>query len=1224
MNLIEKYLPINTREKVDAIMAELRANPSFATENILRQFRLAIQKVKIQLYFNSQAEALIEQIKSGNLGTTPVLNEQEKPAEQIAEPKASESLAEKEVDNDETRPNRVYREIVLPSRSLDDRKYIYSTYIEMAFHNLFLTLHHIYSKVTGNDVIKYRDANPHINSKGEALPTDFAEKELWDKMFDEIQALKPEEKQKALELMHKHFPFLDPMLDKCNLEFDRDDDGKILSAKFSIDKAAMYIPTLKAISESLREVRNIYSHYKFKPGSKQVQRFCQNEKDIIIKLKKCFDGSRRIVKQRFSLTEKDMKCADRYIKDDSHLDAKGRQVPYENPKYAYKIDCGDKEEPHFTEFGILFFVSLLLEKKYAKIFSDKLGLTRKQDQSVICEMLSVYRIRLHVRKMSCEKDADAIALDILNELQKCPSELFEMLTPQDQKKFRVEARVANETEASEALMVRHSDRFAYLLMRYIDDMHLFKDIRFMVSLGTYFHTFYNKKCIDSTSDDRVRSLSKTLTGFGRISEIEKLRVEKWKDAIRGYEDVHKNTADESPYVTDHRANYVFNGNRIGLWIAEEGSNGVYMPELNGRETKNIPPTCWLSIYELPALAFYIHLKGAEAAENLIKRTVQKYRKLFSDISDGLLVPCDSQQTIELTLQNEYNGIRLENIPKNMQNYLCGRNIEVNKVFRSWAEEYIHNLIDESRRRIERFKENLSAVQSYKQNKIGKKQYVDIKSGKLADFLAKDIMLFQPLGEGGKNKLTSLNFRILQSVLATYTDGNFAELKRVFVSAHLINNSVKSLDNPIVTAVCRRTSTPANTLDFYKVYMEERLAYLKSCLRRPAEYGQLGFLYGNRNRWKEHNTDFYKTLAARYLHEESNDTEYDKALELPRGMFENPIKRELKTVSSELKSKCATGNVSYLIYAYFMKEQADDCQPFYLYKRNYRLFNTLYKNRPQDDKVYKTPKEIYELINNGKGGKRVNADIERVVGRLYKYDRRKFKTLDEAKAAEKQRICRQLKELKDTETILKRYKVQDMLLFMIAKKLLLDASAQEDKKMQKNAVENIRLSKITESDVLSQRIKFSVQLTTPSGIGKTITQSNLRLKDYNQFFRFLHDRRMPTLLSITREKDISRESLEKEFDTYDTVHPGVFKDVLAYEKAYYLQHENEEGFPDFSGMIDKDADFSESERSMLKKTRNSFAHVSYTTAVNKAKDTSLPEKARIIAETFMKSLEKKNK
>lgn len=133
--------------------------------------------------------------------------------------------------------------------------------------------------------------------------------------------------------------------------------------------------------------------------------------------------------------------------------------------------------------------------------------------------------------MESQSGRMALALDMLNELQKCPSELFETLSPKDRSRFRVEVDITNSSEnnssdnseESQVLMMRFQDRFPRLALRYIDECNVFDKIRFQLSLGKYRYAFYDKMCIDSKEPDRVRSLQKDLNGFGRLQEIEEER-----------------------------------------------------------------------------------------------------------------------------------------------------------------------------------------------------------------------------------------------------------------------------------------------------------------------------------------------------------------------------------------------------------------------------------------------------------------------------------------------------------------------------------------------------------------------------------------------------------------------------------------------------------------------------------------------------------------------------
>ncbi len=1146
MEIIEKYLPLNTKEKVDELMKDLHANPEEMTKKEYTKIRCEINKPKIQIYFQQFKSEFNYKPKNDNKKTTVKVS-----------PQASEEKTNKK-NHKVTSTYTSFEQledigIMLPKAILGDNKYIAGTYIEMAFHNFYLTMNHICRKAIGKDIVE--EAKPNFGTN----PFDFAnESYVWNPLFKELNSPHPEVAAKVEELYNKHFPFLTAFR-----EYIKNATSQEYKNYTSHD-------ILERISKTMRILRNVCAHSEIKLSPNQIATFKDNEHFILRSLLNCYKGSKEIIKARFNYQSEQMRCTDNYN-------------VYQRP---------DNSDCHFTTFGIVAFASLFLEKKYSKIMSDKLHCVKKKDESIICEMLSAYRTRLFIRPMSSEKDTDAIALDILNELQRCPKELFDMLKPENQKEFRKAVQVDDTCTESEVLMIRHTDRFSHLLMKYIDDTRIFKNIRFQVSLGRYFHEFYNKNCIDNAQ--RVRSLHKDITGFGRITEIEEKRKEIWKPIIREYEDIHQNTKNEASYITDHRAAYVVNGNRVGLMISDNEDDVAFMPNLLEADRSVMAPTCWMSEYELPAMAFLLHLTNADSTvEEVIKQTVVKYKKLFEDIRDGRLIPQNNKDTLKAILTTQYGINSTDDIPKKLYNYLLSESINIKEKFNKWAETLIKSMIESTDYKKTKIDKQLETIKDTRKNKIGKRNYVTIKPGNLAQFLAKDIMFFQT----GEDKLTGLNFQVLQGLIAQYSDGNFERLKRAFIEAHLTGDG----GNPIITRLCAEEKQPKNTIEFYKAYLDIRKAYLTECLNSNA-YDQLPFLHANRKKWQERDTEFYKALAGRYLKDEYGMKEFSKPLELPRGMFDEHIRKALSDIDSMKQLAADKGkNTSYLIYAYFMHVEEDNCQPFYNYARNYSIFDDLFRDKNSNNKEYRTPADIYTLLNN-------------------KEENSISKLIEAQPKEEKKKLRAHLSILKNTETDLKRYKVQDMLLFLIAKNILMSERSGSDKKELDKAISNIKLMNIHNGDVLSQKIPFSITVKTKSGEEKEIYQADLKLKNYIQFYRFLSDRRIESLLSLTEEDSVDRKLLEEEFIKYDKHQPDVLKEVLDYEREYFNANglkKNGSELYDFNDMVRESTEFKTKEKDTLVDIRNSFAHLTYPKKKNvkDAAKAELKNKATTVVETF---------
>ena len=1187
--LIKNFEPLNKKDVIEGLVNDV-VSKGLNTEESYFKIKDNIRAAKLQIFFK---ENFKDKFDKKTL---------EKPQKSQYSPAP--------------RPYVKPRQDIIVGEALGDMKYIFGTYFEMGFHNFFLTMNHILGKVCKEDITKVSDLQT-VNYRGDVQNFDYAREDVWDLMFQKLSKLTTEEQAKAEELFEKHFPVLVPMK-----EFAKTSKKEAYHGSNSLD-------ILKILYTAIKTYRNIFSHYKFELGTRQAIEYAKVEEFLLHSLGLCFEGAKRIIKDRFGYDENNMLCATRFTvqNDYEHKDAKGRpgKKKVERKEFIYQLYRKNIEDNRqITIFGLVMLASLFLEKKYSKIMADKLHCIKKSDAGVICEMIAVYRIRLHIQKLTAVKDTDALALDILTELRKCPQDLFDILSPEDQKKFRISSKL-DESEEGDVLMVRKSDRFPHLLMKYIDDSNAFESIRFQVSLGKYFYRFYNKQCIDGLPEPRVRTISKDVHGFGRITEVENAR-KLWGDGlIREFDDIHKNTVDERPYITDHYASYVFNNNKIGLRIFDEEEGKVFIPELKSDGVRNVAPTCWMSIYEMPAIALLMQLKGAGAVEARIKDVVANFKKLLNDVKDGVLRPVMSADEFQEVLNNNYGGICADDVPEKVKDYLFGRDVNVKEEFQRWAEWFISDALEGTEYKLKRINEDLQVVKNPKMNKIGKKNYVRIKPGNLAKFLAKDIMFFQQNDADNRNKLTSLNFNILQSALAVF-DGGFDNLRRMFEAAHLIAHSADGLGNPVITKMCNSGRTPRNTVEFYKQYLYARKDFLKQCLEQK-NYESLYFLYADRKKWEERSEEYYKDLAGRYLKESYGGTEYDKPLELPRGLFDAQIREALSKYPA-LKdiANDKTKNTSYLIYAYFMKVLNDDCQQFYYSKRSYQIFNSLYRKKPRDPKTYFSPNEIYSLLNRS-NPKSFDAEIKRFVGGIMYTNRGERMTLAEKRESENARLRGQLSKMKNTETDLKRYKIEDMMLFLIAKEVLKGKDEGDKQNIRQQAIEKLKLKDLVDGDFLSQKIPFQVVVESHKGHKKIVKQDDLKLINYSQFYRFLNDRRIPTLFDIVLDRVISREEIEKELSTYDDVHPNVLKGVLDYEKAYVDQNGNlyiTEGeyqrLADFKEILSKDDSIPEDERRKLSYIRNTFAHSSYA-STDASKRTAIPKKADALSAEFTNTLKK---
>lgn len=1093
-------------------------------------------------------------------------------------------------------------------------KHIFGAYLNMARHNAFITLSYI-SKILG------------------------AETEGSESGLSQMKAItilnthsRPEEKTKAILLLNKHFPFLMPMVDNY------------LSNVNLIEKKVtpeVYYKILTTVFTILNLLRDEYSHYAFVDNRLQDTEITNQNKQLVYYLKNCFDGGRRIVKDRFSFSENEMIFItdNRYnkVKQIDEQTGKVKNAFKEKEDFLYKLDNSDKV---LSAKGICFFICLFIEKKYATIFLDNPEFlffpenTKENQKKIIREIFSVYRLRLPKSRIDSTKPGLALGLEMLNELKKCPDELFQTLNKENKDKFRIAQNDGDdlEIENTEVLLKRYDNRFPYFAMRYIDDNRLFKDIRFQVSLGKYRYKFYEKKGIDG-EEDRVRGLEKELNGFGRLNEIEEERIKLWGKIIRPFENYKKDTAAEEPYITDKRATYIVNGNRIGLAFRETLRKDLFLPIINGKETKCEKPDCWLSIHEFPAMIFHNLLCENEQkldTEKIILNYVKRYKNFFSDINAGVLTPKQIQeQDLINELKSNYD-LDKNIIPQKLWDYLSGKEIDESKKFEQSANDQINRMIAHTKIQLRKFQRDKLLIGS-KENKIGKESYIEIKSGRLARFLSNDILKFQPTKNEGKDKLTGMNFQIMQSSLAIY-DKSIDELRRLFVSAKLINSAI---EHPFLNKVL--DENPMDTQGFYETYLKKKIEYLMLCEEKSIKkhsYKSYPFLHPTRLKWGKRTGDYYKDLAHRY---------FTQPIELPRGLFTDSIKKKLcdllKEYIGEIMQPENECNVSYLISSYFNHIYKDNNQEFYNYRRTYDFFNKL---QQEENIVQRGLKERYYTIDDYKNLlknlnfkeeidnyakkeaslKDFNSYKEKKEAVILTFRKKDFENdryitgkyenilIDEVSGKkisendineiilywDKVRISRIMQSLfndyKKNEKLIRQYKIQDILLFLMAKEILIENESKgiEIEEIKQFKLKNLNLEE--DNNILSLQIPFSVTLKLKDGSSKTIRQKSLKLKNYGDFFKFIFDQRIKTLLPRVKDAEVDRKELEKELEEYDMNRVVIFKLIFEFEKSLLSRDpEAMNRSYSFSEILNI---FSENQgnKEYMRLIRNAFCHNNY--------------------------------
>lgn len=1102
-----------------------------------------------------------------------------------------------------------------------EMKPVMASYLNMARHNVYRTLMHI-------------SVQMQIAEQGDE--DKLAKFEIWKK----LEKAPAPEQMKLIKLLQKHFPMLQAFF---NYEKKA---GKAMVDTSAHDVRHFFV---KQLLPTLSRIRNEYTHYAAKPRVKK------EEGELRTYLRQALADSVPAVFDRFAVeVVEDNKCKKKKPTQPKVVSEAVKKIfpePFNkkgNKKSIYRL----VRKEGFSDLGVVFFTCLFLERRYTAMFLDALKPWPESfneiERKAVFEVFSYDHIRLPREKYDSVTPDYALGLEMLNELQKCPAELFDILSAEDQEQLSVDIKsddpdvVTDDgvtVKGGKVQMKRVSDRFARMAMMYIDRTNAFKNLRFMVHLGNYRFKFYMKQCVADKEADTLRTLQKEINGFGRIDEIEAARrqmyapmfkatVKKENAAGVEVEELQPDHAGMNPYMTDTKANYVFDNNRIGLRaIGGDKEPRLYLPALtehgepidDAKQIKLYTPNAWLSIYELPGLIFYKLLcdtypEQAEKlgdAEKVIMSYINAYRKLFKNIRDDKFEGWD---------ENRYSPLTLEDLPVKIKTYIQKPNESANPLFVLKARAVIRELIEATEKEIEHFNKKLVRLTD---KKVRPDKKTDLRPGAIATRLSRDIMYFAPKSEA-KDKMTSANFNSLQSALA--------------LSKYTVNRMkamVDELNHPFIgEAFDNYAAADFKIYDFYKLYLECRLEYLKSKQEvGKAELKELPFLHPDRAKWQKRDKKGIQELAGRYL--KIGDVDFPHGFELPRGLFTaraEAIMREAGVLTEPPGDR--KPSMTNLINHYFEHVLEDDNQPFYCWSRHYEVFDRLAAKK--DDKrptpQFLSPTQLCEKMKVRKRLRpskfMLNKALESVNNGLLDEEHIKDFYDYRVTSLAKERLKKDYAEYDDNERMLRRFAVQDKLIFLMAD-ILLGVGG-----IKKEAWGRFKLKDVmpgAKDSILETTVPFVITLTVGDTTLTIRQKEEIKIKRYGEFYRYNSEPRLKSLLPYLAEKikgagdarlEIDREMLEDELSRYDLKRVDVMKMVQAFEQSIVMRANNagieidKDTLINFNNLITTIGHVPyEGHGQILINIRNGFCHNEYAKGIALPEDTSLPEIAEQISTLF---------
>lgn len=778
-----------------------------------------------------------------------------------------------------------------------DDKHFWAAFLNLARHNVYITINHI------NKLLEIRE----IDNDEKILDI----KALWEKVNGDLNKT-----ERLRGLMTKHFPFLETAIYSKNKE-DKEEVKQEKQATAQSFKSLEHC--LFLFLEKLQEARNYYSHYKYSESTKEPIL----EKELLKKMYNIFDDNIQLVIKDYQ-HNKDINPNE----DFKHLDRTEEEFNY----YFTRNKKGN-----ITASGLLFFVSLFLEKKDAiwmqqklKGFKDNLENKKKMTHEVFCRS----RILMPKLRLESTQTQDWILLDMLNELIRCPKSLYERLKGEDRKKFEVPFDSTDEDYDAEQdpfknTLIRHQDRFPYFVLRYFDYNEIFKNLRFQIDLGTYHFSIY-KKLIGGQKEDR--HLTHKLYGFERIQEFTKQhRPDDWKAIVKDF-DTYETS--EEPYISETTPHYHLENQKIGIRFKNDNDKIWPSLETNGENNekskykldKQYQTEAFLSVHELLPMMFYYLLlkkeepnndkKNASIVEGFIKREIRYIYKLYDAFANGEINNID-----DLEKYCEDKGIPKRHLPKQMVAILYDEH---------------KDMVEEAKRKqkemVKDTKKLLATLEKQTQGEIedGGRNIRLLKSGEIARWLVNDMMRFQPVqkdNEGNplnNSKANSTEYQMLQRSLALYNKEE--KPTRYFRQVNLINSS-----NPHPFLKWTKWEECNNILSFYRSYLTKKIEFLNKL--KPEDW--------------EKNQYFLK-LKEPKTNRETLVQGWKNGFNLPRGIFTEPIRewfkrhqnnsKEYKNVEDLKRVGLVTKVIPLFFKEEYFKEDAqkeiNNCvQPFYSFPYN---------------------------------------------------------------------------------------------------------------------------------------------------------------------------------------------------------------------------------------------------------------------------------------------------
>jgi len=1019
---------------------------------------------------------------------------------------------------------------VSKTRNMQDDPQYFGAYLNMARHNIFTINNHVAKA---------------MNSNISLLPED-------GKIKDSFLCNKDTTKVDWKHAFERTSKFM-PIVKIFNSETLPQIVGDESSAHTGLDYKSM-ADTLKSVFNELQEFRNDYSHFFSTLDGFERKKYVSRE--VAVFLQDSLTHAIAFAKKRFAgvLSEEEFVLIKRI-----------------------KLIENDLE---ITTEGLVFLICIFLEREHAFQFIGKIkGLKGTQFKSFIAtrETLTQYCVKLPHDRLVSEDVKQALALDLINELNRCPAVLYNSLSEDNKSEFRpnldndsIISIMQNSFDNADNLSledtekyleaitkrIRHDDRFPFFVLKFIDLMDAFKRLRFHIDIGKVELQAYDK---DLLGEKFIRRLTDNMKVFQKLTgmDIEAGTTDKFFASTQPVE------------LQTYAPKYNMKLNRIGIKLKNTISRietKIDSRGLSKLKIKHTPPDAFLSLHELWKVVLLEYLSAGEPEKLIID---------FINLNNNKLMTKDFIEEVKAKLPADWNEFVRKTKPKTGSaykkpalGYLGIRKNALNTVLDEYGLndkqipsrilDYWLNIKDVDVER--QFGERIKAMKRDCRSRLrvlGTKKQPKI--GEMATFLAKDIV-DMVIGEERKQKITSFYYDKLQECIALLADpehktqliGIIAELKlheaeghpflakinldKVNYTSELYEYYLKEKGNLVFGKDRNEKDSSWLSRTFYREKKDLKTNKLITHVLPPSDLSNLPF--SMRQFLQKDRSDLFVWLqnASKMI----NKGDRQKPVNLPTNLFDVRLLELLKENLNQKEIRFEDSTKLNMLFKKWWEGRLDDVQSFYKAERTYTVYDETISFVPDTADKYKAYYEqAFKLVKEKKiaeNRKSNQLSSQKKGRRIPEVDPKQIESVFKQAIAGNEKRIRVVQE-------------QDRVIMLMIEQLL-DKGKHVELKL-KNSKELLSMSSLIRHQVAA-KLSFDQNGEYLLGRDKPIIERTIiaqrKTKDYSILRKYVYDRRMPELFEYFPDNEIQLDALKHEIDAYNRVRTVILDKVFAIEKA----------------------------------------------------------------------------